>query len=595
MSQSQSQYICRICYIPGHWEQQCPIKYICHKCPRSDHWIQNCPKNNYHQNNINVSINLNPNLNTFINNNCNLSLDLHNNFIPANTDQDNDTFPFIHKCGHQTQQKHSNVVDNIVTEFDDLATNAIPKKVKSITTTKILTGTNMMCDLINGYVRRIDNLFQQNKSCFNNIVPPCINQIIAMFYLWSTGNYLSSIKDGRWHRIYYSSNTKDVTLQIPEIGKQLYKMSAITNNEPYVSFTDIFIQWSVVNLHEIRNGLKLVFQDKIRTMTSTVESAYGSLHIFEDRGAVTNKMSTEIVNHIINDIDPHDSWNSYCFSKMVLHSLPKLNWMDDDSGFTSIWGDQFNKLITDPRLQNVHKIQLLNYSDPNNITGRNAKGIFYIVRGCVMEQDNPLLQDTKFQETIGIDICDSFYDDFESVASQPPNSLDNGDRFCIATCFNLFADANLTTHYLYGVVDDQIKHSDYLFCRQYDEWVDNNLMDLLEVDFRISRLRERQYCMEQFALKFCRAMKEVQKDGTTKMFEIFERMKELKLLNELMNKIIVSKDLKTCVLYLLGDKESNFVSNWTIFKDLVDEKYVTAIMDNVSEISKIEMLVQLHH
>ena len=66
MSTPPGGYVCRICNIPGHWTQQCPLKYdpviskvpsnyICNKCGIPGHWIQNCPNNN-HQTNINIQM-----------------------------------------------------------------------------------------------------------------------------------------------------------------------------------------------------------------------------------------------------------------------------------------------------------------------------------------------------------------------------------------------------------------------------------------------------------------------------------------------------------------------------------------------------------
>ena len=57
-------------------------------------------------------------------------------------------------------------------------------------------------------------------------------------------------------------------------------------------------------------------------------------------------------------------------------------------------------------------------------------------------------------------------------------------------------------------------------------------------------------------MEFCGTMQKNQKDGTWRMFRIFNKMKEWGLLNEIMDQILVSKDLMQCVLHLLGDEKS---------------------------------------
>ena len=252
-------------------------------------------------------------------------------------------------------------------------------------------------------------------------------------------------------------------------------------------------------------------------------------------------------------------------------------------GFDQVWDDNYDRLIEEPTLQNVHRMQLLKMAAPTQVfAAKNAKFIFNIVRGCVMEQDTPLLQDTKSQETIGIGIYNSFWQDLKYILGSY-YALTTSGIFCVVSCLNFFhyfRELNSTKIGDYPFSHYQIKENGFIFCQMYDEWVDNHLMDLLEVDLRVSNLGKRQYSMERFALKFCEAMKVSQMDGTSKMFEILTRMKELKLLDSFMDEILASPDLMQCVQYLLGDEDTNYMFGWTRFRELVDEKYVTAIIES---------------
>ena len=102
-------------------------------------------------------------------------------------------------------------------------------------------------------------------------------------------------------------------------------------------------------------------------------------------------------------------------------------------------------------------------------------------------------------------------------------------------------------------------------------------MNILEVDWKVARFKEREYALEYYAVRFCAAKKRVGLDGTEKMFEIFERMKELKMTSfATMNKtleMLMPKLLK-CISYLLGDDESALER----FRNLVDEKFVSALV-----------------
>ena len=609
MSTPPGHYICRICNIPGHWIQKCPLKnqnqvpsyYICKICKRPGHFIRNCP------------LKYDPILSRIPSNyichkcgypghwiqNCSIRYNNHTNIPPVNyvcnkcgkqghwikdcEEQYSTTPPSNYLCricqipGHWIEQCPNRVsADHL---FNDISQRS-PQVVTCITTKS---------DLINGYIRRIEKLFQQNASYYK-IIPFCINQIIDSFYIWSCGSYLATNdehKDGKWHRIYYEANhptNKDpiITMKIPEISDRSYAMRYVTTNNTKLLFLDISIPWSISAIP----GLEITFFDREKRMTSTLllKDWHGMVLFSDLQLAVSSTTSIEIIRHLLDNVDPYDSWNSYCFLKLVIKNLACAT-----TEFDKIWNDQYAELIREPILENVHKMQLLKSFDMTSY--RDAKCIFNIVRGCVMETDTPLLQHGKYQKSIGIDVFDSFYEDFRKITNVVTSHLiDNGDRFCIVICLNFFEyfqdlkmkhdddHRELVNHsYMHRFSDYEIEG---LFWAQYDRWIDNHLMDLLEVDLRISKLRPRQYCMEHFALKFCKTMKENEMDGTTKMLEILMRMKELELLNGFMDQILKAKDLLQCISYLLGDEKINHTSIWTQFRELVDKQYVTAIIDS---------------
>ena len=610
MSTPPSHYICRICNIPGHWIQKCPLKnqnqvpsyyickickkpghfihncplkydptlsrvpsnYICHKCGYPGHWIQNCPNryNNYNQSIHNDRKKSNIPPVNYVGNQCGKP----GHWIKDCTQQYSTTPPTNYLC------RICKVPGHWIQQCPDKAST--PNKTPQHSS-QVVTGFIIKSDLINGYIRRIENIFQQNLSSYT-IIPSCINQIINAFYLWSIGSYLATNdenKDAKWHRIYYEANHPTnkhpiITMKISEISDESYTMKHVIKNNPKLFCVDINIPWSD------QRGLKVAFYDRDEVITTTAlfHNCHGMIHI--TTLPVSSMTFAEIVRHSLDDIDPYDPWNSYCYLKLVFKNLPC-----DTAEFGKIWCDKYAELIKEPKLQNVHKMQLLKSVDPTIC--RNTQCLFYIVRGYVMQTDNPLLQYANSRDCIGIDIYDSFHRDFLQITNTSgPLLIDSGDGFCIAICLNFFRYfQDVKRKYMecsYGPMDIifsdfNIMRSGFAFCRQYHPWVDSHLMDLLEVDLRISKLRPRQYCVEHFALRFCRAMKENQMDGTTKMFEIFMRMKALKLLNVFMNQILKSKDLMQCILYLLGDEKINHMFVWTRFRALVDEQYVSAIMD----------------
>ena len=96
------------------------------------------------------------------------------------------------------------------------------------------------------------------------------------------------------------------------------------------------------------------------------------------------------------------------------------------------------------------------------------------------------------------------------------------------------------------------------------------MINLLEIDWKIAKFRERKYPLEHYALKFCKAMKMNDKDGTGKMLQIFGRMKELNVTSKIMNEMLLTSDTvsKQCIVDLLGDGQAA----WDTFSDLKDEK-----------------------
>ena len=104
------------------------------------------------------------------------------------------------------------------------------------------------------------------------------------------------------------------------------------------------------------------------------------------------------------------------------------------------------KITKEPKLQNVHKLQLLKRINPALLDNMEAKQ-HLILFERVTEEDNPLFESMESREEIGIGIYNSFVGDFRRIANYVPSHLiDNGDR-CMVPCLNYFRYFKLKSGY----------------------------------------------------------------------------------------------------------------------------------------------------
>ena len=89
-------------------------------------------------------------------------------------------------------------------------------------------------------------------------------------------------------------------------------------------------------------------------------------------------------------------------------------------------------------------------------------------------------------------------------------------------------------------------------------------MNLLEVDWKMSQFLERRYPLEYNALRFCKTQKNCGKNKTKKMLDIFGRMKELKMINGIMNRMLLDDELMECVRSLVDDKFVSAITRYVM-------------------------------
>ena len=93
-------------------------------------------------------------------------------------------------------------------------------------------------------------------------------------------------------------------------------MNHVTENNPKLFFIDICIPWSQVNA----SFLEITFSDmnKLLFEDTLFRNCGGKRYI------ITAKSCADVVNHLVDDIDAIDSWNSYCFSRSILPHIPQI-------------------------------------------------------------------------------------------------------------------------------------------------------------------------------------------------------------------------------------------------------------------------------
>ena len=377
---------------------------------------------------------------------------------------------------------------------------------------------------------------------------------------------------GRFHRIYFFSRFLSVRrhpvhVQLEDVSASLYKMCFVDDDNEHLVYLDVAIPWTVLQLP---SSLSVSFHyrtDKgwIRTpavaklesasrgfycvhQQTQTESLLGSFsRMFKKFGAESAAQKSAdraIVVHLMDDIA---DWASYRYSRMVLNAL-KLK--PDASGYKALWKAQLKAVEREQTLVAVHRLQLLKSIHPKQLPDLTAQHILSIVRGCVGEEDTALLSNEFNQQTIGIAVYNSFVGDLRRILNYvPSHNISTADRICLFPSFNFFRffqdlkdrvqeakrarerKANpygYGTGYNYGSSSYNIRLSDYELKRvdfnKDIEWIEDNMVDVLDVDLKIAQFQTRPWPLETIILNFCKTMKQNDKNGTGRMIEIFARL-----------------------------------------------------------------------
>ena len=116
-------------------------------------------------------------------------------------------------------------------------------------------------------------------------------------------------------------------------------MSLVTKLNPTLFFLDIYIPWSSLTQTSLQilfyHNTKLI--DKAQIKNAQARGVYVNSN--QATASEPNKTSGDILDHLLNDIDPHDAWRSYYFSRLVLNCFHIVPYE-----YVTIWNAQCEKL-----------------------------------------------------------------------------------------------------------------------------------------------------------------------------------------------------------------------------------------------------------